>query len=327
LPTPYANFDRVELSVNGGTTWASMTGTAGAHAWLLTLTVSGHSYTFLTNCGTPVAGDLGLKIHDNLTGHENYYPADSYSPTYPATWTFPTVAGSPSTWSGATILIRSRCSGTQVGFTWNAGSTAASLGAAAIPFTLPGDSLLAIYYQNGTDISGGTLATPTIPSGWTSLVTDPNKHFFMWWKPNTISPGSFTVSGIGSADLQDLFLVAFRTRPSTAIVTSNFVLNHAAATALSAGSLVISGDDVCMFGCFNQIRNAGTSLAAPIFSGLTATWTTDHGNSRQVAGGTPIFETLAYTTAARFPTTPGTYSLNVTSNRSEGYSAAMLAFR
>jgi hypothetical protein len=323
----YGNFDIVEISFDGGFTYVPLSGTAGDNAWAANITVSGHLWQFHTTCGNPIAGAAGLEIVDPVSGHYAFYPSDALVTAYPATWHFSTVAASPVGWGGGFVLVRTRCSGTSTGFAVNGSANAANITVSLSIGQLPGDTYYLAYFQNGTDVSGGVLPVPTISGGWTSVFAATSKRSYLW----SIAPGtagvSATVGGVSAADLQSLYLVGNRSRPGGGIIASLFKQAQGAATALSSGAVTFTGDQAFLYSLFVQTRDAATFQAAPVFSAVGGGFISQHTDTRQATGATPVFETKADILVERGPSPAGSYTATLTSSRSLGWDSMIFAAR
>lgn len=324
---PYANYNIVEISWDGGTTWnnLSITGTDVAGGQY---TVGGVLWSFQTSCGLVLTGSQGLSITQvtNPTNTSSYASA-SYSATYPAQWGFPTLSGHPVSWPGGPVSLRTRCSG--------AGTTSRSQhftnnntpALAGLSFAKNGDSLFAWYGQVGTDASGSTLVNPTWPTGWTQLYSESNKRAYLAWKPNAAAGDGVSVTGVSSADNQHLWLFGARTRPSAQLITPVTKQNQAASLTPSSGALSFTGENAMLFALFENFRTSAIAGTEAVFSGSTGGFALLGQEHTNVVTGTPFYESLSSVLLTRGPNVAGTYTAGITSSKSYVWDSAIFAVR
>jgi hypothetical protein len=327
LSSQYANYDQVVASAVSPPIFNSLIQVSG-DKWGTTLSFGGYAFTFFTECGGISPGLQNISIKNATTSSSTVrYPGISLNPAYPAEWSFPTVAGSPFGWPGGTVLVRTQCSSGVV-----TSGHAPGLNSSSLSLTLAGvesgDSLLAFYFQNGTDVSGsGSLPTPAISPSGTPLNADPNKRSYAWAFVNVTAPVTVTVSGIANADMSDLYCYVVRTRPSASILASLFRNAVTAASVMTTNAITFTGDHASLLAFFSQHRNAATSLSAPTFSLPTGGFSVSQSGSRSVVGGTPLFEILANACLQTFVSPAGTYTAGLTSSRALQYDSGILAIR
>lgn len=263
LHVPYANYNVVEISLDGGGTWLGMTQIAGDH-WRLQTAFSGLNWQFDTDCGMLTANLQGLQIQQNFSPFAlQKYPSSTYAPAYPATWTYKTTGGSPSSWPGTTVQIRTRCNCFPVATSQALGSFNASLGLPWPTSAIAGDSALAVLFQTNNIVSGGAIPQPVISAEWSLVHQSSDYRLSVWLKPNEGAARGLTVSGLASSPVATLCQFVLRTPPGAAVRASNFQDNTGAANHVSAGSITYAGDVATMMACYMQYAaniNSGTSL-------------------------------------------------------------------
>jgi len=327
LHVEYLNYNIVEASLDGGSTWFFLPTVSAQDTWEGTRVLSGTSWKIKTVCGLLIANSQGVQIQKTAGGPIANYGSESHTSTYPATWTMPTVAANPPTWPGGDVMIRTRCDDSIVTAQSSHGSNVATRSLTPGGTSVDGDSYVVAYFQNGTDGSGGPLQAPTISPSSSPVFAATSKRFYLWFLPNQPHSTTVTLSGLSKADLCDMYLITVRTRPSASIVASVFREAVASATVLTSNAMTFSGDAALVLAFFNQFRQSAVSQGATSFSTPTGGLTLDGQLNNVFVSGTPVFESLGDCRMSKQFAAAGTYTAGVTSNRSLSYNSAILAIR
>lgn len=325
LHVPYANYNLVDISVDGGTTWSAATFVTN-DAWDIFPTVGGIGWKVLTLCGGVVANQQALLIQQvSNPSNQSEYNTYAYSGTYPATWTFSTLAGHPTGWPGGLVKVRTRCNGAFRGQLQNFLAQPTAFSTAAIGGQIVGDSIFLLIEQAGTT-QGGSIVVPVLPTGWILLHGSSDHSSLLYWFPNAPSGKTAGVSSIGSPDILIWTMWAAITVPSTSILASTFLDAQPAATSLSVGPISFTGDAASMQGYFRQFRSQATSFTAASFSGPTGGFTLGT-IVRATDGLAPPFNAMTSGPVFRSNLAAGSSSAGLTSDRSYGWFGGLVAIR
>ena len=326
LSIPYDNYAKVDVSFDSGVTWNVLTSNLGGDHWRGTFTVSGRSVQIDTSCGLITTASQGLAITDNATSTTGNYGTYSYASSYPATWTFHTVAGTPTGWAGGTVLIRTRCNGGMTAVGHAVANTPTSMAITLSALTHANDSLFAWFSQIGNS-SGGSIGIPSGFSSWTSLHIGPTNGQMLYWKPNAGAVSSYTLTGIARPDCASLVIWGSATRPSPSIVQSVFKDAQAAATSLPAGTLTFTGDDATSFACWHNAASSNVGApASSTFTGVSSPWLFS-ANQNISDGAGPPFNTLNDGMVRADPFSAGTYSPTAVTSVSRAWASAHVIVR
>jgi len=292
-----------------------------------TFSVGGHSFTFATICGLLASGKQGLRITGSTSPTTHDYPCTSLvtSPV-PAVWTTPTNAGFPAGWTGATVLIRTRCSGAEYYHDGSASSFASTVTCSNYGLFKNGDTSVAVYIQyNGPGVSTG-LQTPTISSGWSPVFSDSTKRVWVWIRANGTTGAAPVITGVNAATCQQLFFHVIRTYPGASAQNYLGKMTQPAATALSSGNCILTGHDSIVYAFFNQHRAAaGTAAIAP-FTSPTSPFAIDRTWQQVIFdSASGFFFKLTSQILGFVPQPAGTYHCNVTSAVSVEWDSGIFA--
>jgi len=322
LTNALANYDIVEFSIDGGTSWIAATHISGDH-WRITAAISGFTWQLDSDCALATPAAQGLTVQ-KLTGSPviGLYNASDYSSTYPNTWTYATSAGHPVDWPGTTIKVRVRCSNQLVSSQLTFGHTNGSLGITLGSGYKTGDSILVGVQQFGIT-QGGSIVVPTMPSGFTLLHSGTSNAVTWWYKPNAYPLTSVSATGLNLPDNSLMMLFGCRTRPSSSIAHSQYLDAQTAATSLITGSLSFTGPSSAMWALFRNQRQAASPVTVSTWSGPPSGWVIQgqHGTNDGLA---PPYNMVSECAVGSVHKVAGTYQASITSSQSLVWSSAFL---
>lgn len=293
----------------------------------VSLSIGGHGFTFTTSCGLLTPNKQGLRIVGTSSPTTHDYPCTGLvSSPVPAVWTCPTMAGFPAGWTGATCLVRTRCTGAQYYNDGSAGSFASTVTCTNYGLFKTGDTSIAVYVQyNGPGTSTG-LQTPTISSGWSLVFSDSTKRVFVWIRPNGVSGAAPVITGVNAASCQQMYFAVTRTYPGASAQNYLGKMTQPAATALSSGNCILTGNPSTVYAFFNQHRGAAGSAAIAPFTSPTSPFVIQRTWQQSIFDSASGF--FFKLTSQYLPTTPqpaGTYHCSVTSGVSVEWDSGIFA--
>jgi hypothetical protein len=324
--TALSNYDLCDISYDNGSTWTPLTFASTDH-WTGSVSYSGTAFDVSTTCGGISSGSQSLLVQQHTTPTNfGQYNASSFSSSYPPTWHYALLAGSP-TWSGpAQVLLRIRCSDSTNGFGTVHGTNLTSATLNVPSGNLAGDSLFCWLTQSGVG-NGGSIVVPTLPSGWIQLHAGGSNGQFLYWKQNAPQTSTVTITGIGAPDNFCGHIGYVRTRPSASIVASNYLDAQAAATTLNAGTLSFTGDNCGLLGFFHNSQGSGV---APRPAASFGTASSPFGTPTNVpnSGSTnPTYQTQTDSGVRTVPQAAGSYNCTVHSSLAYGWASAFIIVR
>jgi hypothetical protein len=325
LSGPYGNYDIVEFSLDNGATWISPNFVTNDSYYVLS-SIGGINWHIQTDCGTITPNMQALSIWEvsNPSNSAQYNPF-AFNSSYPATWTFKTTAGHPTGWPLTQILIRTKCDGELVSSGQVTDSFVSSVVLPAISGFRPGDSLFCWFNQGGTS-QGGSIVLPTFPAGWTLLHSSTGHDNSLWFKANSSSGSSTSVTALGTPDNIAAIVWASRTRPSTSIISSLYKDAQPSSTSLSSGSISFTGDYASIFSGFRSNRSQSTSFTPQTFSAPSGGFTMPF-NINSFDGRAPPFNCISSCFLQRSSQIAGTYTAGVTNSASLSWASFIVAIR
>jgi hypothetical protein len=320
-----ANYNTVEMSFDGGVTWLSASPVGGDH-WQYSYTVGGRNFLVDTFCGGLVSGSMSLEISPTTPiSTAGVYPTYAFSSTYPPKWTFRTVAGNPANWTGGDTWVRISVQPKTRQTVSNVATQATSISCTLPAASIAGNSLALFFLQHGNDASGGILANPTTPSGWTLYATSTDKRLSAWYRLNAPSTTAISVASNGAGDLQQIFAAELATLPGAGLQGNNHTFGGAATLTPSMPSCSDGGRLSNFIGMIAQFRSALVTQAAATFSAPTGGFAIANTRAQGPFSGSPTFEGQTGGLMTLSPTSTGSHSGQVTSTRSLAFNSILLA--
>jgi len=324
LDSVYVNYNDVVVYYFVSVPWAM---TQDAHeAYHTDQVISGQTWRIKTSCGTQAPGLQDLTIQGPSPSTASHtYQAYSLSPAYPATWSYNTDTNSPPGWTGTNIRVQTLTHPLYRQHKYVSGSNAASLTATLTSPTIDGNALIAVYFQNGTSDSGGTLIDPAAPAGFARTHTTTNHRTTTFERYNAPATSNFTLTGIAAADQQALWLVELWCPVTGARLTDLLKQDQAGASALVSGSIT-TGSTEALFLHFAQQHLNNTPGGPPgAFSSASSGWTLEAYAAEPLAGPGPPFENMLTGFAIRSAPSGGSFSNTITSTVTRVWDSWVLA--
>jgi hypothetical protein len=319
------NYNSVELSIDGGATYTPMTKVSGDN-WTVNVVVSGVTFKIESECGNINPLVAGYRItHLFAPIPVSNYQFTAVTGTYPYIYTGSSTAGQPTAWPGGPVIMRVSVKPGVRQQTSGGGNRSTDVHILAGFNTLAGNSVVAWFGQDGTDVSGGTLLTPTTPTGFVSTDAASDKRLYCYTRIGGAGITDCHVLNNGAGDLQWLFIAELWTPPGGALRGHAMTVNGGATLNPSTPTVSDAGVLSTFYGVVVQIRNGLTNQSAPTLSSPTGGFTAYAQRVDQQIGGFPIFETYGARDCSFAETATASRSCSFTSTRSQAVWSGLAA--